>query len=56
LQSEKHDEPIISTFFGIHIWVTDENENADDSIRFNEQSVSKKISPSEKHPKNRMFQ
>jgi hypothetical protein len=33
LQSEKHFDPRISTFFGIKIDRSDENENASDSIR-----------------------
>jgi hypothetical protein len=33
MQDEKHDEPRISTLFGIMIDSSDEYENADDSIR-----------------------
>jgi hypothetical protein len=46
-QSEKHDDPTISTFRGISIDVSDEYENADDSIRVKFEFDSNEIDESD---------
>jgi hypothetical protein len=43
VQYEKHDESRISTFRGISIDLSDEYENADDSIRINREFDSNEI-------------
>jgi hypothetical protein len=48
-QSEKHDDPIISTEHGIKIGRSFEDENADDSIRFNDDSNSNEMDESDVH-------
>jgi hypothetical protein len=47
LQDEKHDEQRISTEHGIEIDLRFENENAFDSIRFNDDGDSNEIDESE---------
>jgi hypothetical protein len=47
LQNEKHDVPRISTFRGISIDLSDENENAYDSIRFNREFDSNEMDESD---------
>jgi hypothetical protein len=47
LQDEKHNDPRISTFRGISIVPSDENENADDSIRFNREFDSNEMEESD---------
>jgi hypothetical protein len=49
LQFEKHCDPTISTFLGIMIDLTDDDENADDSIRFNCEFDSNVINESDSH-------
>jgi hypothetical protein len=46
-QYEKHDDSRISTFRGISIERSDENENAFDSIRFNREFDSNEIDESD---------
>jgi hypothetical protein len=57
LHDEKHDEQRISTLDGIIIDLSDENENADDSIRVNRELDSNEIdesdSQNEKHDEQR---
>jgi hypothetical protein len=43
LQFEKQFDPRISTFLGIKIDLSDEDENANDSIRVNREFDSKKM-------------
>jgi hypothetical protein len=43
LDQEKHDDPRISTLLGITIDSSDENENAEDSIRVNRDFDSNEI-------------
>jgi hypothetical protein len=47
----KHNDPSISTFRGISIDRSDENANADDSIRFNREFDSNEIDESDLHPR-----
>jgi hypothetical protein len=47
--SEKHDDPIISTFRGISIDVSDDDENASDSIRVNRELDSNEIDKKNLH-------
>jgi hypothetical protein len=46
-QYEKHDDPRISTFREISIDSSDEDENANDSIRFNREFDSNEIDESD---------
>jgi hypothetical protein len=48
-KDEKHDDPRISTFRGISIDLSDENENARDSIRVNREFDSNEIDESDLH-------
>jgi hypothetical protein len=50
LQCEKHSEQRISTFRGIMIDSSDDDENADDSIRVNRESDSNEIDKSDSQP------
>jgi hypothetical protein len=47
LQDEKHFDPRISTFFGIKIDSSDEDENVSDSIRVNREFDSNVIDESD---------
>jgi hypothetical protein len=49
LQNAKHCDPRISTFRGIMIDLSDDDENADDSIRVNCEFDSNVIDESELH-------
>jgi hypothetical protein len=57
-QYEKHEESRISTFWGIMIDLSDDDENADDSIRVNREFDSNEIDESdqqyEKHEEQRI--
>jgi hypothetical protein len=59
MQYEKHDDPIISTELGITIDSSFDDENANNSIRFNDEGDSNEIdesdSQSEKHNDPRIF-
>jgi hypothetical protein len=50
LQYEKHDGPRISTWHGIEIDSSFDDENAYDSIRFNDDGDSKEIDESDLQP------
>jgi hypothetical protein len=47
VHSEKHDDPRISTLHGITIDSSDEDENAEDSIRTNREFDSNEIDVSD---------
>jgi hypothetical protein len=49
LHEQKHDEPRISTLFGITIDSSDEDENAEDSIRVNRELDLNEIDVSDLH-------
>jgi hypothetical protein len=49
LHKSKHLDPRISTFRGISIDRRDDDENADDSIRFNREFDSNEIDESDLH-------
>jgi hypothetical protein len=52
-QNEKHFDPIISTCLGIKIDLSDENENASDSIRLSREFDSNVIDESDSHAEKR---
>jgi hypothetical protein len=49
LHPQKHDDPRISTFRGISIESSDENEKASESIRINREFDSNEIDESDSH-------
>jgi hypothetical protein len=49
-QNEKHENPIASIFRGILIDRRNEDENAEDSIRFNYEFDSNEMDDSDRHP------